>query len=387
MSDAPKFKDFTAVPPAGSYRALRSVPVQKEPKTETVPESQGMDKYGQDKMSQDKSGMDKSRQDKTGQAKKSNRVEISPTKNFTKTSNSIVKTAIPEKYFRGQSKHTYDVLYLRTRGAINPVRQIQLSKTELVKLTGLAEKTVQLHIRYLRDAGLINVHPQMGSHNGWIYEIFVPEELEDLTEYGQDKISMDKSGMVKSGMDKTSQNLSSQTMQNLSILDHTNHLENKELSKIPNTLLNTNTNDDEAFALFIQKFQSISQKLTGRKLSKRDAEKLNDFADLLILELEVAASRAASISSVPAFLTEVLRRQFFAARQQQTTSSANQTKTKIDTVGKIESGVYEIKPLDEKGREAALEQLREFAGDDFLQDFKKWYTPDDWTWLIKQLEK
>jgi hypothetical protein len=38
---------------------------------------------------------------------------------------------------------------------------------------------------------------------------------------------------------------------------------------------------------------------------------------------------------------------------------------------------YEIKPLDKQGREAAVEQLREIAGDEFLQDFEKWYTSED----------
>ncbi len=113
-------------------------------------------------------------------------------------------------------------------------------------------------------------------------------------------------------------------------------------------------------------------------------------ADLLVLELEVAAKRTDSISSVPAFLTELLRRQFFSSRQQQSGSSpspAKNSKTKPDTVGKPDSGSYEIKPLDEKGRESALEQLRGFAEDEFLQDFKKWYTAEDWSWLIKQLER
>ena len=38
-------------------------------------------------------------------------VETSPARDYTKVSNSIMKRAIPEKYFRGLSKHTYDVLY------------------------------------------------------------------------------------------------------------------------------------------------------------------------------------------------------------------------------------------------------------------------------------
>ncbi len=99
--------------------------------------------------------------------------------------------------------------------------------------------------------------------------------------------------------------------------------------------------------------------------------------------MEIAVSRAGGVSSVPSFLTEVLRRQFFASRQKQ--SSAKPSKVKTDTVGKPESGQYVIKPLDEKGREAALEQLREFADDEFLQDFKKWYVEEDWQWLMKEL--
>ncbi|HXG85722.1 MAG TPA: hypothetical protein VNI84_17000, partial [Pyrinomonadaceae bacterium] len=101
MSDAPKFKSFADKPlaTAGSFRALRSLPAI-EKQGETTLDKHGQDKYGQDKYGQDKSSMDKTRQDKYGQDRTSKRVETSPTKNYTKTSNSIVKTAIPEKYFR-----------------------------------------------------------------------------------------------------------------------------------------------------------------------------------------------------------------------------------------------------------------------------------------------
>ncbi len=149
--------------------------------------------------------------------------------------------------------------------------------------------------------------------------------------------------------------------------------------------LKTNTNDDEAFVGFIEKFQSATEEITGKNLSKGDRDNLSKLADLLILELKIAARRTNNISSVPAFLTEVLRRQFFASRQNQTHPSAKVAKTKVDTVGKWESEPYEIKALDEKGREAALAQLQEFADDEFLRDFKKWYTVEDWTWLTKNL--
>jgi hypothetical protein len=47
----------------------------------------------------------------------------------------------------------------------------------------------------------------------------------------------------------------------------------------------------------------------------------------------------------------------------------------LDTVGKPnEEGEYEKKPLDFAGREAALLELQDFAGEEFLRDFEKWYT-------------
>jgi hypothetical protein len=172
----------------------------------------------------------------------------------------------------------------------------------------------------------------------------------------------------------------------------TQTIEDKSASNDAKTSFKDNTkNDDdarayEAYSILLKKLDTAVKKITGKESSKNEAEKWGTLADLLILELEVAVSRADGVSSVPAFLTEILRRQFFASRQQQP-SAAKSAKTKIDKVGKSDSGTYEIKPLDEKGREAALEQLREFTGDDFLDDFKKWYNAEDWEWLKKELEK
>jgi len=305
-------------------------------------------------------------------------VETSPTKDFTKVSNSIMKRAIPEKYFRGLSKHTYDILYQRTRGAINPTRTIQLTKDELVRLTGISKDTIKLHIKYLKETGLLNSKPAIGIHAGWEYEIFVPEEIEETEQVG---VSVSRSN--------TGQNLPLDRGQNLPLLTPTNTIENKHTYEFPNTSFKTNTKDDDddeksaALSELAEKLDAISRKLTGKGVSMRETEKWGTLADLLILELEVAAKRTDSISSVPAFLTEVLRRRFFTLRQQ--VSSAKPSKTKVDTVGKPSGENFEIKPLDKQGREEALEQLREFAEDDFLHDFKKWYVEEDWNWMMKEL--
>ena len=106
------------------------------------------------------------------------KVETSPIKELHKSSKLDHKTAIPEKIFKGLSKHTYDVLYQSTRGAIKPVREIQLTKSELMKLTGLSENTVSTHIKHLRESGMISTTMSIGKHEGSeIYEVFILEEL------------------------------------------------------------------------------------------------------------------------------------------------------------------------------------------------------------------
>lgn len=308
-------------------------------------------------------------------------VDISPIRDFTKVSNSITRQAIPEKYFRGLSKHTYDVLYQRTRGAITPTRTIQLTKDELVRLTGLSKDAIKLHIKYLKEIGLLSSRPAIGSHAGWEYEIFVPEEIGDTGQVGV------REGKVRQG--KASENLPLHTEQNLRLLTHTNLIENKDTYEFPKTSLKTNTkNDDdtrvnEAFSVLNNRLDAAVKKLTGKGVSRHEAERWGILAELLMLEMEKAASRTDSISSMPAFLTEVLRRKLLGGHSP---AAVKTSKSKPDTIGKPnESGDYEIRPLDEKERESAVEQLREFAADDFLPEFKKWYTTEDWEWIMKQL--
>jgi hypothetical protein len=313
------------------------------------------------------------------------KIPISPTKNFTKVPNSVTSEAIPQGLFKGLSKHTYDVLYKLTRGAINPIREIQLTRLELMKLTGLSENTQRAHVKYLSIAGLLKITYQTGKHEGATYEVLVPEELQGITPTNPYQVVPTTTDQYQpeASSSKEYQKLVPVTSQNLVGVTTTNPIENKDPYGDSNTLIKTNTTDDEenhAFSLFIGTIVAASKKLTGKGISRRDREKWQTLAELLVLELEVAARRTDNISSVPAFLTEVLRRKL---RDAPTTSKPS--KVKIDTVGKPESDSYEIKPLDRKSREAALEQLREFAEDEFLQDFKKWYTKEDWNWLMKKL--
>ncbi len=233
-------------------------------------------------------------------------------------------------------------------------------------------KTINAHIKRLKDLGLIKLTNFTGEQTGSHYEIFLPKEV------NPDQTQTSQTG----ARPEADQKMDPDQYQKTVWAGLGKNVDNKELSPIPNTSLKTNTNDDEAFAGFVRKFQSAATEIVGKNLSKKDKENLDKLADLLILELKIAARRTNNISSVPAFLTEVLRRKL-----RDVSITNKHSKLKTDTVGKPEPGHYEIKPLDQKGREAALEQLTEFIGDEFFLDFKKWYTPEDWSWLIKQLEK
>jgi hypothetical protein len=254
-----------------------------------------------------------------------------------------------------------------------------------MKLAGIGTRqTLWLNLEHLERVGLVRKNVRLGEHGGNEYEVFVPEELPDLDNILK---TSPTSPTSPTKMVYQVQNLegvvgieSSPSTPSLNSIDI-------DTSENPKTSFKDNTkNDDDAraqdgFSVMIERLDAAAKKLTGKSVTKGESDAWGTLADLLILELEVAASRTNGVSSVPAFLTEVLRRQFFASRQVQSSSNKS-TKTKIDTVGKSESDTYEIKPLGEQGREEALAQLREFAADDFLEDFKKWYTTDDWTWLM-----
>jgi len=301
-----------------------------------------------------------------------------PSKDYQKVPNSITRDAIPNKFFKGTSKNTYDALYLRTRGAITPTRKLKATKRELMEWVKVSDVTLFKHLKHLQQLGLIKIEFQMGAHDGSIYEVFIPEEIEPIQSnpIQSNVIQCKKVGPLPSkkvGLDWMG-----------------NPIENKDTYEFPKTSLKTNTNDDDsartsALSVLIEKFDAASKKLTGKGISKREVKEWANLGDLLVLELEIAAKRTENISSIPAFLTEVLRRKLLNGGSSPTSKSQ---KAKVDDVGKPDAtGEYKRKPLDAKGREAALFELQDFADDSFIEDFKKWYVKDDWDWLINEIEK
>jgi hypothetical protein len=68
--------------------------------------------------------------------------------------------------------------------------------------------------------------------------------------------------------------------------------------------------DDEAFADFVSLLRENATDITGRQPSAAEAAKWRELAEVLITELRIAAGRT-TVSSVPAFLAEHLRRRLW----------------------------------------------------------------------------
>jgi hypothetical protein len=147
--------------------------------------------------------------------------------------------------------------------------------------------------------------------------------------------------------------------------------------------------DDEAFATLNELFAKACEKLTGKSPNKSQQENWKELAELLIMELEVASARTKSVSNVPAFLTEHLRRRLMPTKREAPKSKSNKT----SPIGKQQLSEpieqYQAEPLTEQGRESTLKAFDgyiEKGQKEFLMGLEDSYTKEDWKWLMKELK-
>jgi hypothetical protein len=89
---------------------------------------------------------------------------------------------------------------------------------------------------------------------------------------------------------------------------------------VPKTSFKTSTektDDDEAFAAFARVMQDAAREIMGKPLGALDKDRLGELAELLVAELRIAAARTSNVSSLPAFLTEHLRRRLWKMDKKQ----------------------------------------------------------------------
>jgi hypothetical protein len=227
---------------------------------------------------------------------------VAPARDYHKVANSISRTAVPAGLFKGKSKQTYDYLYLRTRGAIVPTRTVQASWREIMKGARIgSDKTLREHLKQLRNVGLVMWEWEDGSQAGSVYTVYLPEEATGIS-----------STPGTGGTPGTSR----QILPPVPAVESTTGTSSlsadfQSTSDDSKTSFKTNTNDDDDASALLSLnsiFTEATRKLTGRAPKAHEREQWGELARVIVEELNEAAARAESISSVPAFLAAHLRR-------------------------------------------------------------------------------
>ena len=95
--------------------------------------------------------------------------------------------------------------------------------------------------------------------------------------------------------------------------------------------------DDEAFADFVGLLRENAREITGRQPSAAEAAKWRELAEVLIIELRIAAGRT-TVSSVPAFLAEHLRRRLWKLEgRKQPPTGAEGAEAPVPTISREEA--------------------------------------------------
>lgn len=315
-------------------------------------------------------------------------LSTSPEKDFQKVPNSVTRDILSRGLFKGKSKQIYDFLWSVSRGAINPKREVRKTHKEIMSGAGIGSRnTVVNGMKHLLSIGLINFDSDVGKSQGNLYQVFAPEEI-GYTSLTDTTDTTDTTGIA--------QKVVIPVIPLSGITGITQTQENKDTYEFPKTFFKDfkYIDDEETLAAFlkmINKLSEISEKLTGKKPTKFEADTWERLGDLLIGELLKANDKADSISNIPAFLTEVLRRKLINPKTIKNQPAKDPAKNSNDS-GKA-WGVIENKnnlPKEELEETLAifLRNLREEEGfENLIFGQEQLYSTSDWQWIITELEK
>jgi hypothetical protein len=226
--------------------------------------------------------------------------DAAPKRDFARVANSVVRDAIPAGLFTGKGKQLYDYLYSQTRGAIVPKRSTRIPTDKVMSGAGMTRHTYRAHLQRLISTGLVKVEEKAGTHGGNLFTVLLPEEIGiergDRGDRGDTGVTVQDLHMVQgSEVDRGDRGLSLSA----AISSGENKTSFKTIEK---------NIDDDATRRFVESLQQAEREITG-KIST-NSETWKELAELLITELRIAAGRT-TVSNVPAFLTEHLRRRLW----------------------------------------------------------------------------
>jgi hypothetical protein len=178
--------------------------------------------------------------------------------------------------------------------------------------------TLDANIARLVAVGLIEVRRVIGEHDGNEYTVFLPEET---------NVANGNSIPSTTSITSSTQKLVPLVLLETSSTSSTSSVENKDTYSQPKTSFNTNiekTDDDEAFAGLCASLRQVAKEVTGKEPAPAEAERWRELGELLATELKIAAGRT-TVSSVPAFLAEHLRRRLWKKEKRQIEAEAAET--------------------------------------------------------------
>jgi len=233
-----------------------------------------------------------------------------PMRDFQKVANSITREAVPAGVFKGKCKQIYDFLYSKTRGAIVPSRSVMLTRQVIMEGSHVGStKTLFLNLRHLRSAGLISWTECEGTHGGNEYTVYLPEEaVSTLGTMGTQGTQSTSSHNLPSVLSVES-TMGTQSL-SCEVSTVASHL---------NTLIKDKERIDDEAAPLGELFRELEREVIGK--NSATLQQWQDLRELLVTELKIAAGRT-TVSNVPAFLTEHLRRRLWKVDKKRATEIA-----------------------------------------------------------------
>jgi len=233
-----------------------------------------------------------------------------PMRDFQKVANSITREAVPAGVFKGKCKQIYDFLYSKTRGAIVPSRSVTLTRQAIMDGAHVGStKTLFLNLRHLRSAGLISWTECEGTHGGNAYTVNLPEEVTSTLGTMGTQGTLSAPGHFLPRVPWVESTMGTQGLSG----------EVSTVTSDPNTLIKDKERIDDEAAPLGELFRELEREVIGK--NSASLQQWQDLRELLVTELKIAAGRT-TISNVPAFLTEHLRRRLWKVDKKRATEIA-----------------------------------------------------------------
>ena len=264
---------------------------------------------------------------------------IAPERDFQRVPNSVTRQAMASGLFRGKSKQVWDYLWSQSRAAIVPIRTVRRSRTDIKDGAGLGSiNTVDAAVAHLELVGLITRRRIVGESDGNEYEVFTPEEIAERL-FSAPNLSGSTGSTISTSNTNITQNLVVPVVPENGTTGTTLNADKSDSysqSKTPFKTKEENYDDEAAARRLIARMIEAERELTGKVST--NGEKWEELAEVLIGELRIAAART-TISNMPAFLAEHLRRRLWKV-----------DKARVSELSTVEEGSQSVVLTDEERR-------------------------------------